>query len=350
LRSGRVEHDLTAGVLRTRSRDRFGRQAFNYAGTGRIDATAITAPAPELTEENTDRDESSTEWFLRDALRLGQAGELWAGLRHTRLDRRSVRTDGSRATAYSQSFTTPWLALSAAFGEQSIAYVSWGQGIESEVVPNRSRYANRGQALPALRSRQVEAGIKFTGDDLQWSLAAFDIRRPQAQDLCDEAAEPLCVRSIDGKERHRGVEAGVGRRFGSWAVQAGAMKLDAKRTGASDPALDGLAPTNVPEASARLQIAHDLAAVPGLTLIGHLVYEGRRSAVPEGSAKIGGWSRIDLAARWRVRLGVTDAVFRAGVDNATERRAWRESPYQFSHSYLFPLAPRTWRASAEVGF
>ena len=37
-------------------------------------------------------------------------------------------------------------------------------------------------------------------------------------------------------------------------------------------------------------------------------------------------------------------VWRVGVDNVTDRRAWRESPFQFGHVYLFPLAPRTFAA------
>jgi iron complex outermembrane receptor protein len=38
------------------------------------------------------------------------------------------------------------------------------------------------------------------------------------------------------------------------------------------------------------------------------------------------------------------------VDNVFDRRAWREAPYQFSHAYLYALAPRTWRASLEAAF
>ena len=50
-------------------------------------------------------------------------------------------------------------------------YASWGQGIESEVAPNRTRYSNAGRALPALKSRQLmnppagpRRGIGFTAN------------------------------------------------------------------------------------------------------------------------------------------------------------------------------------------
>ena len=47
-------------------------------------------------------------------------------------------------------------------------------------------------------------------------------------------------------------------------------------------------------------------------------------------------------------MGSSNLVWRAGVDNLTDRRAWRESPYQFGHAYLFPLAPRTLRLSVQA--
>jgi len=71
-------------------------------------------------------------------------------------------------------------------------------------------------------------------------------------------------------------------------------------------------------------------------------------AVPDNSASIPGYSRVDLAARYDMRLGGTNLTWRAGVDNVADRRAWRESPYQFGHAYLFPLTPRTWRLSLQV--
>jgi iron complex outermembrane receptor protein len=50
-----------------------------------------------------------------------------------------------------------------------MVYASWGQGIESDVVPNRARYTNAGQALPALKSRQVEMGYQARADAISTS-------------------------------------------------------------------------------------------------------------------------------------------------------------------------------------
>jgi iron complex outermembrane receptor protein len=349
-RTGRIRHEISTGVLLARQRDRMPRQAFNYAGSGRDDGSVPTPSAPALTDEGTNRDERSTEWYLRDAMQLTPRLSLWAGLRHTQLKRESARTDGSRAVAVEQSFTTPWLALARRVGESTTVYASWGQGIETDVAPNRSRYVNAGEPLPALRSRQIEAGIKRSDRDIDWSLTAFRITRPLAADIgaCDVDAS--CVRRIDGDVRHEGIEASMGLRRGVWSLRASIMEIKSRRRGAADPALDGLRATNVPEHASKAELGYDVAALPGLRLRAALVHEGPRMVVPDNSIEAGGWTRLDLGARWATKIGGTSTIWQVALDNVTDARAWRETPYQFGHAYLFPLAPRSVRGSVTIDF
>lgn len=345
-----LAHRFSAGVLFTRFQARYGRQAYNYVGTGSIDGSARLAADPSLTDENTQRDERSTELRLRDAITLSPQWSLWAGLRHSRLHRESVRTDGSRATAYDQSFTTPWLALSHAFTPQTLAYLSWGQGVESEVAPNRARYTNAGQALPALKSSQAELGLKQTSARLDWRVAAFDMRRPAWSDIGSCDVDASCTRREDGLARHRGVEAEAEWRSGALALRGSAMALQARRGGAADATTDGLRPTNVPAASLKLQAAWNVSALPGLALLGFITHEGERMVVPDNSVATPGWTRVDLGARYTQRLYGHRLVWRARIDNLADQRAWKESPYQYGHAYLYPLAPRTAHLSVNVSY
>jgi len=349
-----ITHDFNAGLLLTRYDARFGRQAFNYVGSGHIDAGSSVPADPALTDENTHRQERSTELHLQDRLPLGARWALWAGLRHSRLDRQSQRTDASRATHYAQSFTTPWLALSHAVGAQTQAYASLGEGIESDVAPNRARYANAGQALPALKSRQIELGLKHGSERFDARIAAFDIRRPATGDFhTDDGAAALddcsntdpCVRRSDGIARHLGVEAETEWRLGGLALRASAMLLRALRSGSTTASFNGLQPTNVPARSLKLQAAYNVTALPGLALVGFVSHEGQRMVLPDNSVATPGWTRIDLGARFTQRVGSQTLVWRLGIDNATDRRAWQEAPYQFGHAYLYPLAARTAHAS-----
>jgi len=345
---GGVTHQVRSGLLHTRQQAHFNRQAYNWVGIGRIDGS-VTLPAdPSLTDENTNRDERSTELYLQDQLALSSRLALWFGLRHTRLERDSVRTDGSRATSYEQAFTAPWLAATFSLTPAIVAYASWGQGLESTVVPNRRFYVNAGQPVPALRSRGIEIGIKHRGAGADWSLAAFDIRRPEWADLgaCEEDAS--CVRQSDGAARHRGLEGEAEWRLGAWSLRGSALWLHARREGSQQPGLNGLQPTNVPARSLKMQAAYNVVAVSGLAVLAFVTHEGRRMVLPDNSIATPGWTRTDLALRYSQRMGTHTLVWRAGLDNATDARAWKESPYQYGHAYLYPLAPRTWSASVQI--
>ena len=345
-----MAHRFNLGVLATRYQARFQAQAYNWVGVGNIAGTAVVPADASLSEPNTQRDEKSTEWHLQDAISLTPSTSAWIGLRHSRLQRDSVRTDGSRATHYSQGFTTPWLALSQALSTQSLAYVSWGQGVESEVAPGRLRYTNAGQALPALKSRQVELGYKYSADKLDWRLAAFDIVRPAWRDIGTCDVNSSCTRTADGDARHRGVEAEVDWRSGPWNLRASAMALQARRQNSADASLNGLRPTNVPSASLKAQAAYNVAALPGLALLGFVTHEAERMVLPDNSIQTPGWTRTDLALRYRQKLAGQDVTWRAGIDNIANQRAWKEAPNQYDHAYLYPLAPRTLRTSAQLSF
>jgi iron complex outermembrane recepter protein len=354
-----VAHRLQAGVLSSRQTADFNRQAFNWVGVGNLSGASVLPADPSLTDENTNRNEHSTELHLQDAINLTEDLTLWAGARHSRLNRSSVRTDGSRNTLYVQSFTTPWLAASwRPMGPASpMLYASAGEGVETEVTPNRARYVNAGEALPALKSRQFELGVKHRTGPWDGRAAAFDIRRPAwndvlvsggnvAQDDCSDSTP--CRRQLDGTSHHRGLEAELEWRGAHWSLRGSGMWLRAQRKGSVNPVLNGLQPTNVPERSLKAQAAWSLPQVPGLTLLAFASHEGPRMVLPDNSVATPGWTRLDLGARYSSRWQGRPYTFRLNLDNATNRRAWQEAPYQFGHAYLYPLSPRTLRASLET--
>jgi len=339
------EHRWRAGVLWWRQQADLPPQAFNLVGTGTIDGNTVVAP-DATTSGGSARDQRSTEWYLRDQWVLTPALSLWLGLRHTRIE----STDsGTSIDGVSQRFTTPWLAASWQLDPRTLVYASAGQGIETTVTPNLAGvYENPNQPLPALKSRQLEAGIKHDAGPVTLSAIAFDVRKPLFTDVCPTGA--LCTRMLDGQQRHRGVEFDATWRQGAWSAEGSATALKAKRERSLDPADDGRKPTNVPERSLRAQVGYQLLALPEVTLTAGVKHEGTRVVLPDNSASIPSWTTLDLAARLVQRMAGTTLTWRLGVDNATDKRAWRESPYQFNHAYLYPLAPRTWRASVQAAF
>jgi iron complex outermembrane receptor protein len=348
VQTGALTHDMRFGVQASRQRIDVNRQAFNFVGTGNIDGN-FSAPAdPTLTDEGTNRRERSTEAFAQDAIDWGAGFTTWLGLRQTRLQRESVRTDGTRATRYGQSIATPWLAASYSWQPQYSVYASWGRGAESAVVPGRAdRYSNAGEPLPTLKSRQWELGWRGatqSGTALRgtWNLAWFDIDRPAVTDTGT-------AYFIDGSARHRGIDAAGNLEQGAWTLAASAMWLDAERRRSSDPILNGQRPTNVPERTARLQARWRVPTVQGLELAADLSHEGRRNVLPDGSIELPSWTRTDLGAKRQMPTATLGTLtWRVGIDNLFDRRAWKESPTQFGHVYLYPLEARTLRVSLQA--
>lgn len=346
--TGSVRHELSTGVLSTKYESRYQQLAFNYAGTGNVNGQLMTSAAPDLYDGNTNLDQRSTELYLRDTVAVTSNTRLWAGARHTRISRDSAVTDGSSPTSYTQSFTTPWLALSYQLGPQYMLYASWGEGVESALAPKLPRYINAGQALTPLKSKQSEVGVKSGTTALDWSVNWFDIERPQWSDIgaCD--VDNSCERKSDGVAHHRGIEAMSDFKWKDGGIVASAMWLKAKREDSADAAINGLRPTNVPNSNFKLQARQRIAAVPGLTLMAGFVHEASRMVLEDNSVSLPAWTRIDLGARLEQNTRYARLTWRAGIDNVADTRAWKESPFQFGHAYLYPLAPRTLRLSVEM--
>ncbi len=104
----------------------------------------------------------------------------------------------------------------------------------------------------------------------------------------------------------------------------------------------------MPAYTLKLQLGYRVAALPGLQLLANGLYESNRMVMPDNSLSIPRVTRIDLGLRYEQTLGQRTLVWRAGVDNVFNQDAWRQSPFQFGHSYLFPQAPRAFSLSLQA--
>jgi iron complex outermembrane receptor protein len=340
-----IQHDLSFSWLRQRQIDKLSpMQAYNWAGTGSLMGAGESTAAPEPTELNTNRQEYSTEISVKDRVRVHPMADLWLGLRTSQIQRDSQRTDGSRATHDSRTFTTPWLAFSHKLPYNTTGYVSYGQGVEAQVTPNRSRYTNAGVALPSAKSTQKELGFKGAQGEWLWNAALFDITRPVwgDQGACEEANS--CTRQLDGVANHKGVELGMGYRSKQWRLDTAATWLDAKRADAViDPGQNGQRPLNVPSLVVRAAAEYRWTQVPGLRTTVRLSHEGQRDLMEGGAMTLPAWTTADLAAHYSTKVAGKSTDWSLALENATNRAYWRESPKQYGHYYLYAGAPRNLR-------
>lgn len=351
-----VQHATRLGLnWRKASADLAPMQAYNWVGITNIyDPVALPGDA-SLTSLNTDSRERALAGYAALTSDLSPSVQSFVGARVTRLDRSSERSDGSRAVSFEQTVTTPWAGLAWSPSATTMLYASWGQGVELEVVPNRSdRFANSGQVLPALKSEQTEIGLKWqTNSRLLLTAAAFSVDKPYADDV--PAADPAVLPTqVAGAKtaRHRGLElTASGRVDAALSLQASLMALDAKYTQAVDQTLVGQRVTNLPRLKASLFVDYKLAALPGLSLNGLATFENGKKVTADGKVELPSAWQLDAGFSYLQRMAGKETVWRFNIENLTNRSYWREAPTTYwGGVYLFPATPRTLRASVTVDF
>jgi iron complex outermembrane recepter protein len=344
-RTGSIAHDLSLGLLQSSGRIHLPDYAYNYAGTINLFTPTQVPPssAPIPLSGNTQQ-EKSTELSATGVSHWSAAFKTWLGLRHTVLK----RSDALSQTRYTQSLLTPWLAASYTAGVHTL-YASHGHGLETDIAPLINT-ANPGAVLPARRSRQSEVGFKGEVQAWRYQAALFQIDRPMNNlDACGLAGNFSCFVRPDGLAQHRGLELAAQWQPSAWQLGASATWLQARRTGSTEnTAINGLRPVNVPRHILRANATYTFAS--HWQLAAHISHEGRRAALPDNSVHLPAWTRVDASLRWHLpaRTWGYSNTLQLSVHNLFNRRYFQESPYQFSHSYLFPAPPRSLRLSWQI--
>jgi iron complex outermembrane receptor protein len=355
--TGAIKHDVAAGLLRTLSVIDLPTSAFTYTGIGDVTGTVATPYAAVFDQPQNNRQERSTELYLRDSIQFSEDWRAWAGARRTQLARAQSLSDDSVAPSkVSQVMGSPWLALGYQFAPMRQVYASWGEGIEVMQSKFSSTFvpiSNSGEVLPALKSRQWEVGVKGQSGQTAWSVDYFHIIRPEASSIVTSVngdGLPVSTYQIDGRSRHQGIEGQLRTPISAYSLDLSAMMLNARREGSLKDGINGKAPTNVPDYTVKIGNGYRVAAVPALSLQGDIVHEGPRTVDAVNDVRIPAWTRLDAGLALAQNFGSKDVVWRLGVTNLLDTKAWREAPSQFDHIYLIPMAARTFTASAQLHY
>jgi len=349
---GHTAHNVNVSMSRQRQLLRSPDVQTNfYMGSGNIYNNELIPALADYSGPGKNLSEYTTELALTDRIKLNDNTSLWLGLRHTQLDRRNVQTDGTGANQENRSFTTPWAAVSHQLGSGHTVYASYGEGLETEVIPNKDKYKDAGGILPTHPSKQYELGIKGQNAQLRWQAAVFDIARPQYGDSGTCSGPASCFRELDGEARHRGLELSAGLTQAQWQWDIATTWTDAQRQNAQiDPSVNGQRALNVPRMSLRAMAQYRYSAIPGLRSSLRLNHEGTRWVTEDGAIALPAWTTLDLATHYDTRIQGMRTQWTLAIDNLADRRYWRESPKQYGHYYLYPGAPRTVRLAVKTSF
>lgn len=302
-------HRLIASL---RGRDRwqlFGGSDEQDLGRYRV-GERIRAPEPIYAFREQSRDEVH-QWTagLTYAVRWSGYGELSLGVSKTDYQKTVARPGVVAATTSSD----PFLYNAAAAAEIMpglTAYAGYARGLEeSGVAPQNA--TNRNEPLPAIRTSQRDAGLRWAvNENLRLVAGVFDLRKP----YFSRDAAGLFTQL--GDIRSRGLEASLsGTPIQGLRLVAGAALLDPKVTGEGVRlGRVGPRPVNLPKR--RFDVSLDWRTpVENLSLDARLIHRSPRPTTTSNAVYLPARTTMDLGGRYRLKVGGADATLRISVTN-----------------------------------
>lgn len=249
--------------------------------------------------------------------RWRDVGEFSVGAQKSFYDRKVEQPGLPLAQTKSQ----PWLyngTLAIYLGKNAALYGSYTRGLEeSGLAPENA--ANRGEAMPASLTEQVDAGLRYKiGTGITLIAGVFEVKKP----FFDRNAAN--VFTTVGDLSHRGVELSMsGRLAPGLTVVAGAMLLRA-RVEADAAVASFIAPVPVgrPNRNVRLNVQYGPASWHGFSIDGQVSQDGPAYANRTNTVRIGANTTLDLGARYNFKLWDSSASLRVRVQNVTDQYGW----------------------------
>jgi len=154
-----------------------------------------------------------------------------------------------------------------------------------------------------------------------------------------------------GDQLNRGIELSLfGEPTRGIRLLGGVTLLDTELQDTDNGAYDGNHAIGVPRTQANIGGEWDVPGLTGLTLTSRVVYTSSQYTDLDNDREIPSWTRLDLGARYGMKIQDRDVTLRARLDNITGRDYWASTGGYANENYLVLGAPRTLSLSATVNF
>jgi len=249
--------------------------------------------------------------------RWREVGELSLGVQRTDYEKRVDQPglDRARTTDEPTLFSG---AISAYITDTLAAYAGYTRGLEENgIAPNDA--VNRNEALPAIRSKQMDAGIRWSlASELSFIAGVFNVEKPYL------TTNENGVFTTLGEVRHRGVELSLaGAPTEALTVVAGAVLMQPRVTGtAVENGSVGDKPIGQTDRNVRVDVEYRAPLLPGLSFDAAITNYGERTASLDGVNRIPGYTVLDLGARYRFDFTNMPATLRFLAENITDEFSW----------------------------
>ena len=340
VRTGPLQHQLVFGGAYQKQTNDYGANSFY----GPIGVGNIYEPNTNRYDSSgfyTYRDSDITQkaLFASDTIQLTQRWSVLGGVRYTNYEQHGYTVSGATVSTYAQNgVLTPSVAVMFKLAPTTTLYASYVESLEPGTVVNEA-YANGGELLKPLRSKQYEVGVKSDHDRWSATAALFRIERGA------QYANSANVYVQDGESIFQGIEAGTDVRLGNnWTVGGDLMWIATHYEKGSTN--DGNRVAGAPGFVAAAHAYYAVPYVPGLKIGADAKFTGNTPVRPSGDLNAPGYMLVNLGATYSTRIAGHGVSVRAAIDNLTNRRYWE---YQYA-DYITPGEPRTLSLNARFDF
>lgn len=306
--------------VNARARDRLRR----YAGSDVLDfgATRVgerfAVPRPDFEFGTRSRDDvtQATAGVAYEGRWRG-IGEFGLGLQRTDYGKDVARP----GLPVAETGSNEWLYNATAAWTPTphfAVYAGYTRGLEeSGVAPAAA--VNRDEALPAIRTRQMDAGIRYVFDDgLRLVAGVFDVRKPYVD--MDSAG----VFGEVGEVVHRGIELSIAGSLSSQLdIVAGAVlmrpRVDQAAGGLEDV---GKLPVGQPERTIQLNVDWRPPTLESLSFDASVSYTSDSAATLDNRVELPERTLVDIGSRYRFRIGDSPAMLRLSLSNVFDEYAF----------------------------
>jgi iron complex outermembrane receptor protein len=330
---GPRRHTLIAS-LRARAQDRL------YGGAAVIDlgpSTTLTQddrPEPSYTEGPKTSDQvRQTTYGVTYQGKWKNVGEFSVGVQKS--DYTKTVTDPNPAVTFPVTHDSPVLvsATAAAYLTPKLAlYGGFTRGLEESPVAPREA-VNLNEAPPAIHTRQMDGGVRWTLGKMTAVIGLFDVEKPYFN--LDSA---MRFRQL-GMVRNRGVEVSIaGQLAPGLSAVVGNIYLDSKVSG-EEVNNGSIGPRPVGTYKRHTIVSVDYR-LPNSPLSFDAFAEGTSARVANSANTLFIPTRaiLNLGTRYRFKVGKSNALFRAQVANVTNTFGWSNG----SSGFYVPNGARRW--------
>lgn len=241
----------------------------------------------------------------------------------------------------------PQFAVSYSPLESTTLYAAYAKGLsDGKTAPWFAE--NAAETLAPIYSEQYEIGLKQQIKQFLFTASLFDLRQDNQYTKPTDTGFMFVQ---EGEQHSHGLELGInGALMDDLALTSSFTWTKARLEDVEAVEYDGHQAQNVPKVRFATHLRYNVPNVEGFTVLAGGQYSSSKYANKEGTAKVAGYSVVDLGAAYQFKLNTTDALLRLNINNLFNKKYWRDAGEFLGDNYLFLGSPRTATLSFNLNF